>query len=145
MRMPCGGRAFAQGAANANAASSSTERQCRGCTRSYIGMPTIVAMEYELVIKFYRKSLADEAFLATLEDELRPLLGAARTDGYDVRPKDINLFVQTDDPRATFRKVKSVLDAKGIDRGLSAAYRLTGGAQFTSVYPPRPMRKFSLD
>jgi hypothetical protein len=102
-------------------------------------------MEYELVIKFYRKSLADEAFLATLEDELRPLLGAARTDGYDVRPKDINLFVQTDDPRATFRKVKSVLDAKGIDRGLSAAYRLTGGAQFTSVYPPRPMRKFSLD
>lgn len=103
-------------------------------------------MEYELVIKFYRKSLADEAFLATLEDELRPLLGAAaRTDGYDVRPKNINLFVQTNDPRATFRKVKSLLDAKGIERGLSAAYRLVGGAQFTSVYPPRPMRKFSLD
>jgi hypothetical protein len=53
--------------------------------------------------------------------------------------------VQTDDPRVTFRKVKSVLDAKGIERGLSAAYRLSGGAQFTSVYPPRPMRKFSLD
>jgi hypothetical protein len=102
-------------------------------------------MEYELVIKFYRKSLADEAFLATLEDELRPVIGAARTDGYDVRAKDINLFVQTDDPRVTFRKVKSVLDAKGIERGLSAAYRLSGGAQFTSVYPPRPMRKFSLD
>jgi hypothetical protein len=102
-------------------------------------------MEYELVIKFYRKSLADEAFLATLEDELRPVIGAARTDGYDVRAKDINLFVQTDDPRVTFRKVKSVLDAKGIERGLSAAYRLSGGAQFTSVYPPRPMRKYSLD
>jgi hypothetical protein len=103
-------------------------------------------MEYELVIKFYRKSLADEAFLTTLEDELRPLLGAAaRTDGYDVRAKDINLFVQTGDPRATFRKVKSLLDEKGIERGLSAAYRLVGGAQFTSVYPPRPMRKFSLD
>lgn len=102
-------------------------------------------MEYELVIKFYRKSLADEAFLATLEDELRPVIGAARTDGIDVKPKDIHLFVQTDDPRTTFRKVKSVLDAKGIDRGVSAAYRLVGGAQFTSVYPPRPMRKFTLD
>ena len=102
-------------------------------------------MDYELVIKFYRKSLPDEAFLATLEDELRPVIGAARTDGYDVRPKDINLFVQTDDPRTTFRRVKSVLDAKGIERGVSAAYRLVGGAQFTSVYPPRPMRKFSLD
>ena len=102
-------------------------------------------MDYELVIKFYRKSLADEAFLVTLEDELRPVIGAARTDGFDVRAKDINLFVQTDDPRVTFRKIKSVLDAKGIDRGVSAAFRLVGGAQFTSVYPPRPMRKFTLD
>lgn len=106
----------------------------------------MVVMDYELVIKFYRKSLADEGFLATLEADLAPVLGtAARTDGYDVRPKDINLFVQTDDPRAAFRKVKSVLDARGIDRGVSAAYRLVGGAQFTSVYPPRPMRKFTLD
>ena len=102
-------------------------------------------MDYELVIKFYRKSLPGEEFLATLEDDLRPVIGAARSDGFDVRAKDINLFVQTDDPRATFRKVKSVLDAKGIERGVSAAYRLVGGAQFTSVYPPRPMRKFSLD
>lgn len=106
----------------------------------------MVVMDYELVIKFYRKSLADEGFLSTLEADLAPVLGtAARTDGYDVRPKDINLFVQTDDPRAAFRKVKSVLDARGIDRGVSAAYRLVGGAQFTSVYPPRPMRKFTLD
>ncbi|WP_462116497.1 hypothetical protein [Lysobacter xanthus] len=103
-------------------------------------------MEYELVIKFYRKSLEDEGFLAGLEAELAPVLGAtARTDGYDVRPKDINFFVQTQDPRVTFRKIKSVLDAHGIERGVSAAYRLAGGAQFTSVYPPRPMRKFSLD
>ena len=103
-------------------------------------------MEYELVIKFYRKSLEDEGFLATLEADLAPVLGAsARTDGYDVRPKDINFFVQTDDPRTTFRKIKTVLDARGIERGLSAAYRLVGGAQFTSVYPPRPMRRFTLD
>jgi hypothetical protein len=47
-------------------------------------------MEYELVIKFYRKSLADEAFLATLEDELRPVIGAARTHGYEVRANDNN-------------------------------------------------------
>jgi hypothetical protein len=103
-------------------------------------------MDYELVIKFYRKSLESEAFLATFEDELRPVLGTgARSDGYDVRPREINFFVHADDPRATFRKVKSVLDAHGIERGVSAAYRLVGGAQFTSVWPPRPMRRFSLD
>lgn len=105
----------------------------------------MVAMDYELVIKFYRKSLADEAFVATLEDELRPVIGAARTDGIDVKPKDILLFVHTDDPRATFRKVRGVLEARGIERGVSAAYRLVGGAQFTSIWPLRPMRKFSLD
>ncbi|AXK73373.1 hypothetical protein DWG18_14525 [Lysobacter sp. TY2-98] len=103
-------------------------------------------MDYELVIKFYRKSLDDEAFLATIEEELKPVLGAsARTDGYDVRPKDINLFVQTDDPRTVFRKIKSVLEARGIERGVSAAYRLVGGAQFTSIWPTRPMRRFTLD
>lgn len=103
-------------------------------------------MEYELVIKFYRPSLDDESFLATLEEELKPVLGTtARTDGYDVRPKAINFFVQTDDPRTVFRKIRSVLEARGIDRGVSAAYRLVGGAQFTSVWPTRPMRRFTLD
>ena len=103
-------------------------------------------MEYELVIKFYRPSLDDESFLAAFEEELKQALGAsARTDGYDVRPKSINFFVQADDPRTVFRRIRSLLEARGIDRGVSAAYRLVGGAQFTSVWPTRPMRRFTLD
>lgn len=42
-------------------------------------------MDYQLVIKFWRKSLDDEAFLATLEAELSQVLGAtAALDGHDV-------------------------------------------------------------
>ncbi|MBT2766684.1 hypothetical protein J7J08_03450 [Stenotrophomonas sp. ISL-67] len=102
-------------------------------------------MDYQLVIKFWRKSLDDEAFLSTLEAELTAALGStARLDGYDVSAKEINLFMDTADPRPTFRKAKDVLERLGVLHSVSAAYRLVGGAQFTSVWPTRMARKFTL-
>jgi hypothetical protein len=102
-------------------------------------------MDYQLVIKFWRKSLGDEAFLTTIQDELKEELGDAVTlDGYDVNAKEINLFVITPDPKHSFRRIKSVLEAKGIVQGVSAAYRLVGGAHFTSIWPLRATRKFKL-
>ncbi|QHB71060.1 hypothetical protein [Stenotrophomonas sp. 364] len=102
-------------------------------------------MDYQLVIKFWRKSLDDEAFLATLEAELSQVLGAtAALDGHDLSAKEINLFIFTDDPRSVFRRAKDVLDRLGVLHSVSAAYRLVGGAQFTSVWPLRMARKFTL-
>jgi hypothetical protein len=102
-------------------------------------------MDYQLVIKFWRASLADEAFLAALESELTPVLGdAAKYDGYDVSEKEINLFVLTSDPKQAFRRIKRVLETSGRLHGVSAASRLVGGAQFTSIWPLRAVRKFKL-
>jgi hypothetical protein len=102
-------------------------------------------MDYQLVIKFWRKSLEDETFLPAIQGELKGVLGdAAELDGYDVSDDEINLFVLTSDPRRSFRRIKAVLENRSIDRGVSAAYRLVGGAQFTSIWPPRSMRKFKL-
>lgn len=102
-------------------------------------------MDYQLIIKFWRKSLENEHFLATIEDQLKVALGdSVELDGYDVSPKEINLFMMTADPRHAFRRVRDVLETLGIGHGVSAAYRLVGGAQFTSLWPARPMRKFSL-
>jgi hypothetical protein len=102
-------------------------------------------MDYQLVIKFWRKSLDDEAFLPTIQSELKGVLGdAAELDGYDVSAEEINLFVITPDPKRSFRRIKSVLEKRGILRGVSAAYRLVGGAHFTSIWPPRAARKFKL-
>ena len=102
-------------------------------------------MDYQLVIKFWRKSLEDEAFLATIESELKEALGrTAEVDGYDVSAKEINLFVLTDDPKHSFRRAKDVLERLGVVRGVSAAFRLVGGAQFTSIWPLRATRKFTL-
>jgi len=50
----------------------------------------------------------------------------------------------TDDPRSVFRRAKDVLDRLGVLHSVSAAYRLVGGAQFTSVWPLRMARKFTL-
>lgn len=102
-------------------------------------------MDYQLIIKLWRKSLDDEAFLQTVESELKQALGnTVELEGYDVSPKEINLFMLTADPRQSFRKAKDVLERLGVERGLSAAFRLAGGAKFTSVWPLRNTRKFTL-
>ena len=102
-------------------------------------------MDYQLVIKFWRKSLEDETFLPTIQDELQRVLGdVAKLDGYDVSDKEINLFVVTPDPKHSFRRIKTVLESRGIVQGVSAAFRLVGGAHFTSIWPLRAIRKFKL-
>jgi hypothetical protein len=102
-------------------------------------------MNYQLVIKFWRKSLADESFLPAIQGELQRVLGdAAELDGYDVSDEEINLFVLTPDPKRSFRRIKTVLESRDIVRGVSAASRLVGGAHFTSIWPPRATRKFKL-
>jgi hypothetical protein len=102
-------------------------------------------MDYQLVIKFWRKSLEDETLLAAIQSELKGALGdAAELDGYDVSDNEINLFVLTLDPRHSFRRIRTVLERRGIVQGVSAAWRLVGGAHFTSIWPPRSTRKFKL-
>ncbi len=102
-------------------------------------------MDYQLVIKFWRQSLEDETILPAIQSELQGVLGdAVKLDGYDVSDQEINLFVLTPDPRRSFRRIRAVLESRGIVRGVSAASRLVGGAQFTSIWPPRSTRKFKL-
>lgn len=102
-------------------------------------------MEYQLVIKFWRKSLADEAFLAAVEGKLKEALGdAVELEGYDVSPKEINLFMLASDPRLSFRRAKDVLEQLGVLNGMSAAFRVAGGNSFTSIWPLRATRKFKL-
>src|SRR5690606_33808761 len=99
----------------------------------------------QLVIKFWRKSLESEAFLGTIESELKHALGeTVELEGYDVSEKEINLFMLTADPRHSFRRARDVIERHGLVHGLSAASRLVGGARFTSLWPLRAMRKFTL-
>ena len=102
-------------------------------------------MDYQLIIKLWRRSLDDEAFLPGIEAALKQALGdAVELEGFDVSAKEINFFMLTADPRPAFRRAKDVFERAGVVKGLSAAYRLNGGAQFTSLWPQRIARKFTL-
>ena len=102
-------------------------------------------MDYQLVIKFWRKSLQDQDFLARIQGELEAALGdSAAWDGYDANAREINLFVVTPDPKHSFRRINAVLESRGIVQGVSAASRLGGGAHFNSIWPLRATRKFKL-
>jgi hypothetical protein len=102
-------------------------------------------MNYQLVIKFWRKSLEDETIVSKIQSELKSVLGdSAELDGYDIGAKEINLFVVTPDPKQSFRRINAVLEHRGIVQGVSAASRLVGGAHFTSIWPLRATRKFRL-
>ena len=102
-------------------------------------------MDYQLVIKFWRKSLPGQDAVAAIQGELKEALGDTATlDGYDINAKEINLFVVTPDPKNSFRRIKAVLGAHDMMQGVSAAHRLVGGARFTSLWPLRATRKFNL-
>jgi len=102
-------------------------------------------MNHHLIVKFWRQPLPDKPLMTAIESELKAVLGdTAVLDGYDSRGDEINLFVMTDDPKHTFRRVKKVLESRGINEGFSAASRLVGGAKFISIWPLRAMRKFKL-
>ena len=102
-------------------------------------------MDYQLVIKFWRKSLPEDNAVALAQHDLQQALGDSATlDGYDTNAREINLFVVTADPKHSFRRLKAVLESRGMLPGMSAAYRLVGGAQFMSLWPLRATRKFKL-
>ena len=102
-------------------------------------------MDYQLVLKFRRTSQMDSATVAALQEPLAQALDASSTlDGYDVSAREINLFVITSDPKPAFRRLKDVLEARALLTGVSAAYRLVGGARFTSLWPLRTARTFRL-
>ena len=102
-------------------------------------------MDYQLVVKFRRRSQDDATRVAAMQDELKLALdGSAVLDGYDIDAREINLFVVTADPKHSFRRLKAVLERNDALDGVSAAFRLVGGARFTSLWPLRSTRAFKL-
>jgi len=102
-------------------------------------------MQYQLVLKFRKASLASPDDIQALELALAaPLSGTARLDGHDIGKGDINLFILTPDPASTFRRTKPALEGLQLLDRVTAAYRLEGGSRFTVLWPLGYGRKFKL-
>jgi hypothetical protein len=103
-------------------------------------------MQSQLVFKFRHRAPASADYILALEAALTAVLGdTAKVDGHDVRSDDINVFVITADPAATFRRSKPVLEKMELLEKVVVAHRYVGGASFKVIWPLKWGRKFKLE
>ncbi len=99
--------------------------------------------KYQLVLQFSHAGLDDYDALITLEDSLIAKLGHDLVDGHDCGSGEMNIFILTDFPDATFAKCLCVLNESQANV-LKAAYRLLSGDEFTVLWPKNSKQEFTV-
>ena len=101
--------------------------------------------DFQLVLQFRGDSLADYDAMVSLEDELIGTLGdSADVDGHDVGSGEVNIFIFTSNPAATFEQLKPTLESGGWLNKVTAAYREVAGEIYTAIWPPGSRAKFRI-
>lgn len=81
-------------------------------------------MDYQLVLPFRGDDCLDFDAMVSLEDEIQQIVEPmAEVDGHDVGSVEMNIFILTADPVATFDRVKPLLSAASLLDKVSVAYR----------------------
>ena len=102
-------------------------------------------MQYQLVVQFPAKNIADFDALVSLENELVSELGnSAKVDGHDFGSGEANIFILTSDPELTFWKIRQVLKREGRLEKVTAAYRPVTGGNYKVVWPKDSQMPFSI-
>ncbi len=98
-------------------------------------------MKYQLALQFPGRSATDYNRMVALEEDLNAALGeAADVDGHDVGTDTMNLFIFTNDPKATFEQLKPLLERHQQLEWVTAAYREMEVDRYTVIWP-RDWRK----
>ena len=72
-----------------------------------------------------------------LEDAIIDNLGdLGSVDGHDVGSGETNIFLFSDEPVASFERIKPLAESLGLLATLVAAYRETDGENYVVIYPP---------
>lgn len=102
-------------------------------------------MRYVLVLQFPAYDIQDYDRLIQMEDALiKDLRGLAEVDGHDSGSGEMNIFVFTNEPEATFEKAKIIVKAAGLLSTLSAAYRLIEEDKYTRLWPIGSIQPFGV-
>lgn len=100
-------------------------------------------MDYQLVLQFRGNDLPDFDALVNLEDELQRLVESiADVDGHDMGSGEMNIFVLTADPVATFEQAKPLLSSASLLNKVGVAYREMSCDAFTVIWPESSMEAF---
>jgi hypothetical protein len=93
-------------------------------------------MQFQLVLQFPTDSLADFGSLVALEEDLIVQLeDLGEVDGHDLGAGEMNIFVLTSDPEASFGRVTNLLSEHGLLEKVTAAYRLLDGEDYSILWP----------
>jgi len=94
-------------------------------------------MEYMLVLQWPSSSTAKELDqLISLEDQIREDIGkCGNVDGHDIGSGEMNIFIFTEDPKATFERVRNIGSFPNHMSNLKAGYREVGEDDFVPLYP----------
>jgi hypothetical protein len=94
-------------------------------------------MEYMLVLQWPSSSTAKELdLLISLEDQIRKDIGDhGNVDGHDSGSGEMNIFGFTEDPKATFERIKNIGSIPNHMSNLRARYREVGEDDFVPLYP----------
>jgi hypothetical protein len=100
---------------------------------------------FQLVLQFRGASIEDLDELLGVEDALFEMLEEGEElAGHDVGAGARNIFIDTDDPDATFRRLKPFLERAGLLDALTVAARPVGEERYRTLWPPGQRAGFSL-
>jgi len=102
-------------------------------------------MHYQLVLQFKANAIPDFDALVALEDKLQAIVAPlAEVDGHDIGSGEINIFVHTTDPFATFDRVKPLLSDASLLHQVRGAYRALRADEYIVVWPENSTERFTI-
>jgi hypothetical protein len=93
-------------------------------------------MDYQLVLQLRGDDCLDFDAVVSLEDEIQQIVEPrAEVDGHDLGSGEMNIFILTGDPVATFERAKPLLFRASLLDKVSVAYRELRSDEFTLLWP----------
>ena len=93
-------------------------------------------MKYQLVLQFSEELYGDLDWIIELENRLEACLVDAEVDGHDIGCGEINIFIHTNDPVATFEVAKNSLEENSAAfANVKVAYRNIQDGSYVCLWP----------
>jgi hypothetical protein len=94
-------------------------------------------MKYQLVLQWISGSFANDydSLIATEALLIEKMADRSTMDSHDLGSGEINIFILTDDPHASFAYVRSILESSSRWTALRAPFREADGSEYTILWP----------